>query len=444
MPLDGDNHCGLEDLQFPEMLPGQAAARESLDVRSGLVQAAEALPGEHPDDAPLDRNSRPVALQHAAHEEAPAMALNDLRVLVHPLPPHVVRPPVRLDHRGADPRDGHPLRIILAVLIPGSPRPLNALGRQELGMRRLPGRSLDSPLPLQVRLHTISVRRGVEDARPPHYPRSPGRALHGAVGAEVVGGGAHAGMAIPFSIDDVHQCLRVVVQRLAQRRLLQQLLRLLRLETEGAHVVRFRQGRVVVLHLAKRHQSERLRPQVCRQVVWLQPLFRGILRIWLQGLYLEHLPGLRLSGSRGASQSLRGEVGPERLFGLHPVDGLGTHRAPAHHQVPGRARLLCRHVQVRQHHTALSAVGLRCPPDRTPRLGALGLRVPGLLKHRFAVLPQGDGERVGFAEKALCNLVARLKGRRCLVPLLQVLALCRHVVVGDRKHSVVILLHHGV
>mmetsp|Transcript_66606 Transcript_66606/g.184427 ORF Transcript_66606/g.184427 Transcript_66606/m.184427 type:complete len:269 (-) Transcript_66606:954-1760(-) len=236
MLLDGDCHSSLE-------LPGlrgtptcQAPAHEALSRGGSLVQLAEAPAREHADNAPLDGDRRRVAPENAAHEETAAVPLYGARVAVHLQAPHVVGAPVRLDHRRADPGDGHPLGVFLAILVPGPPDPLDPLGRQLLRPRGLPSRHLRVALLLQLLLNAITVRCAVEDASPANHSRCPCGALHRAVRPEVIRHRLH-GRAIHVCLNDLHERLGVVVQGPLHSGLYETPRRRLCLEAKVPHVV---------------------------------------------------------------------------------------------------------------------------------------------------------------------------------------------------------------
>ena len=70
----------------------QSTAHQSLDLVGRLVELSELAPGDHAHHAALNRHSGRVLVQHAAHEEAPTMALDGAGKAVHVLAADMVGP----------------------------------------------------------------------------------------------------------------------------------------------------------------------------------------------------------------------------------------------------------------------------------------------------------------------------------------------------------------
>mmetsp|Transcript_32325 Transcript_32325/g.94559 ORF Transcript_32325/g.94559 Transcript_32325/m.94559 type:complete len:274 (-) Transcript_32325:588-1409(-) len=270
-----------------------------------------------------------------------------------------------------------------------------------------------------------------------------------------------------MGVHDVHQGLRVLLQRFPQRRLAGEPPRRHGLEAEVAHVIGLGHRREV-LHVRQREAGE-------REAVPL-PATAGRRRIpCLRGLVGEaHRVGKghghgaavltgeasrrcfpaaslqdRWRGQVRAGEGLVGEVHPQSLLRLHPVRGILPYSTcRAHHPVVAAAVLVARAGDRRQGHAA--PAGTAGQPARLllgdllplPALLDLGhlLRL-GLRQDRLEALADGFRQGVVLAEQSLGHLVPCLEGRRRLVPLLEELSLHSERVVGERQNRVVVLRH---
>mmetsp|Transcript_122468 Transcript_122468/g.305813 ORF Transcript_122468/g.305813 Transcript_122468/m.305813 type:complete len:409 (+) Transcript_122468:408-1634(+) len=164
VPLNDNHDLRLNAVQLPEPSACEASPHKTLDMRCAVMEVLELFPCDHADDPPLDRHRGGVTAEGTAHEEAADVALDVVRMVVHPLPTHVVGAPMGLDHRGTNPCDRHPLRVFLAILEPRPPNPLDLFSRQPLRLHTFRPRDRAKPPLRQVLLYTVSVCHRVEDA----------------------------------------------------------------------------------------------------------------------------------------------------------------------------------------------------------------------------------------------------------------------------------------
>mmetsp|Transcript_16810 Transcript_16810/g.36896 ORF Transcript_16810/g.36896 Transcript_16810/m.36896 type:complete len:328 (+) Transcript_16810:915-1898(+) len=237
--LDDDDVARLEGAELSEVLPRQATPDKPLDVGSRLVGLTELHPRQHSQGVPLDGRGGQMAPHRATHEEAAAMALDNLGHEVHALPPSMVRAPVGLDHSSTNPGDRHPLRVVLAVLVPLAPDGLDAGGSPVLRLGRPPRHLSQQPLPLDVFRRMVAMERRVDGAGCADHHRSPRRSLHGPIWPEVVGRGEERSSPLSRHVDYVHQRLWIVAQSLAKWGFLEYQPIVLLHKLEGAHVVGF-------------------------------------------------------------------------------------------------------------------------------------------------------------------------------------------------------------
>mmetsp|Transcript_41442 Transcript_41442/g.114190 ORF Transcript_41442/g.114190 Transcript_41442/m.114190 type:complete len:302 (-) Transcript_41442:1156-2061(-) len=240
--LDGYDALERRNTHVRVLLAREAAPREALDVFGGLVQLQDFPPFDHAHNVPLDGHRGRVPLQHAPHQKTSGVALDGLSILVHAHAAHVVRPPNRLNHRCADPCDRHPLGVLLAVPMPGTPHRLDALGGELLqrGGRVRASALSDLPPLGQVDGDLVTVRRGIEDASASDKPRRARGPMHGPVWPVVCRTRTEADLGALTALDDVHQGVGVVVQGLHERLFLEDRAFADLRETELAHVVGLR------------------------------------------------------------------------------------------------------------------------------------------------------------------------------------------------------------
>mmetsp|Transcript_13302 Transcript_13302/g.33449 ORF Transcript_13302/g.33449 Transcript_13302/m.33449 type:complete len:273 (+) Transcript_13302:1123-1941(+) len=217
--LQGDRRLRHEGALLGDTAPRQEATDEFVDLHRDDVQLPELVARDHPHGTSLDCD-RGLVFPQGRPDDVPTGKPLDLRGRrVQSDAADVVGAPPRLDHRGANPSGRHPTFVFPAVLVVGSPMPLDALGSHLSNVLVL---NLAHLRRFHARHDLVTVVRRVRQARTPNHAGRSRRTLDLAVWPVVVSRHAHVGHWISSSvrIDDVHQGLWMVPQCLLVSRTL--------------------------------------------------------------------------------------------------------------------------------------------------------------------------------------------------------------------------------
>mmetsp|Transcript_33711 Transcript_33711/g.61019 ORF Transcript_33711/g.61019 Transcript_33711/m.61019 type:complete len:303 (-) Transcript_33711:1298-2206(-) len=164
--------------------PGKATANQRLALHCCTVQFGHLRSCVHTCGMALDGHRSPVLSEYLSHQYASHVPLNAFGSIVQLDSSYMVGLPVGLNHGGSYPSCDEPIRVLLAVLVPRPPCPLNSLGCY-----------LPSPLILLL-IHSVwlptshdlvSIAGCVPGQRPLHNACCSSRALDHTIRPEVIG-----------------------------------------------------------------------------------------------------------------------------------------------------------------------------------------------------------------------------------------------------------------